>query len=107
MDADYELKRGDTSPPLQTTLTVNGSPQNLSNADTVTVTMKPLGGGEAVSGTAQVVSASDGVVAYHWNDGDTDSVGLYFAEWVVTYGNGREQSFPNDEFDLLYIKDDL
>jgi len=25
----------------------------------------------------------------------------------VTYTDGREQSFPNDEYDLLYIEDDL
>jgi len=108
MDADYELKAGDTSPPLQTQFTVNGEAQDLSNAESVTFRMMPLGSNEvSVEGDAQIVTASEGVAAYHWQDGDTNVPGLYFAEWVVTYPGGKEQTFPNDEFDLLYIKDDL
>ena len=107
MDADYELKRGDTNPPLQTTLTENGDPKDLSSAESVAFAMEGYDSDVAVSGTAQVVNSKEGEVAYHWADGDTDTASLYFVEWVVTYPDGSEQTFPNDESDFLYIKDDL
>lgn len=107
MEAEIKITQGDTTPPLQSTLTENGQPKDLTSAESVVFEMIQYVGDVTVSGEASIVNANDGVVAYHWTDGDTDAPGLYICEWTVTYTDGSQQSFPSNGVDHLYIRDDI
>lgn len=106
MRANIKITEGDTAPPYRTTLTENGESKDLSNASNVQFEMVHTNADVTVSGSADIVSASDGTVAYHWVDGDTSEPGLYLVEWTVEYDDGSEQGFPNDSPDLLFIRPD-
>lgn len=48
----------------------------------------------AVVRTAVIVSASTGEVRYDWVTEDTAVAGAYFAEWRVTFLDGKVRKFP-------------
>jgi hypothetical protein len=105
MEADYEIKKGDLTPPLESTLTENGDPKDLTSAEKVVFTMNLYGSDVEVSREAQIVNASEGSVSFAWQNGDTDESGLYFIEWEVIFAGQKTQSFPNSSYDMLYIKE--
>lgn len=105
MEADYEIKQGDLTPPLDSTLTENGDPKDISSADKVVFTMSQYESDVEVSRKAQIVNASEGSVSFAWEEGDTDEPGLYFIEWEVVFPGPKTQSFPNSDYDLLYINE--
>ncbi len=41
-------------------------------------------------------TANKGKVKYSWQAADVDTAGTFLAEWVVTFGGGDVQSFPNE-----------
>lgn len=47
---------------------------------------------------------TDGVVRYEWAVGDTDRYGAFDAEWIVTYSDGREETFPGNRFNRVFIR---
>lgn len=104
-DIDYFLKQGNTDPSIQSTLTdASGDPIDLRNASGVEFQMRHATHGfVAVDASADILDAVNGVVGYSWSDGDTDTTGLYYGEWVVTYSDGSVGSIPNDGFIQLYI----
>jgi hypothetical protein len=42
-----------------------------------------------------------------WQVTETANAGLYEAEFPVTYANGKTETFPNDEFILVKISEDV
>lgn len=56
-----------------------------------------------VNASATIVDAVAGRVSYAWASGDTNTPGLYTAEWLVTYGSGLPQRFPNKRADPLFV----
>lgn len=100
--ADWYMVKGDTYPRIRASLTQNGAPVNLSGA-TVAFKMR-LNGRTMVNDAADVVSASGGVVEYEWEPGDTDSVGMHEAFWVVTYSDETVQTFPGKGFNIVQIQ---
>lgn len=76
---------GDLQPSISDTITVGGSPFNLSSS-TVVFKMRPVGS-TALKVSADAVAVSpktDGVVRYDWVSGDVDTAGVYLAWWEVT-----------------------
>lgn len=111
--ADFYLKRGDTASSMYATLTDSaGAAVDIQGA-IVYFRMKPI----ASSGTAtfnrqatvlQVSNGQDGSkgkVRVDWQDGDTDTGGLYIGEWLVNYAGGSDQHFPNDGYVLVQINE--
>jgi hypothetical protein len=47
---------------------------------------------------------TDGIARYEWDDGDTAAYGTFDAEWIVTYADGREETFPPDRYNRVFIK---
>lgn len=72
---------------------------NLTGA-TVKFIMKATPTGTAKVNAAAVVvgPAVDGVVQYNWAAGDTDTAGLFLAEFEVTFADATKHSFPNDGY---------
>lgn len=112
--ADFNIKRGDTSPAIESELQdTDGNAVNLTGA-TVRFLMKERGGDLTVDGEADLAAdPTTGVVSYSWvaavgeTPGDTDVAGEYDAEWEVTFSDGTVQTFPNSTYLSVSVKKDL
>lgn len=96
----FVMKQNDREPAYTGTITVSGEAVDLTGrtvtfvmADAVTEVVK-------VEAAADIDDAENGEVSYAWEDGDTDTAGLYKASWVVSTG-GLPRTFP--AVDYLYI----
>lgn len=76
---------GDLQPSISDTITVSGSPFNLSSS-TVVFKMREVGSSVLkVNADAVAVSPkTDGVVRYDWTSADVDTAGVYLVWWEVT-----------------------
>lgn len=106
--ADFYIKRGDLLPELNAVLQDAIGPVNLAGA-TVRFHMRVPGStGTAKVGTAAtVVTAATGAVKYTWTGTDTDTVGRYYGEFEVTWGDARKQTFPNNAQLIIEVTSDL
>lgn len=96
------LKEGDTGPPLEVRLTDDtNDPTALdSGTDSVQFSLEHSDGSDvALTNDAEITAGAEGVVEYPWGDGDTDTPGQYFGEFVVTFNEGesdeRTETFPS------------
>lgn len=100
--ADWYMAKGDTFPAIAATLTQNGDAVDLTSA---TVQFKMRKNGKVVVlEDATVVNASTGEVEYEWAAGDSDTVGIHEAFWIVTYSDNTVQTFPGKGFNLIQIQ---
>jgi hypothetical protein len=99
----FYLKRGDTSPVLRYALARG---VDLTGA-TVRFQMRPRGGGIFIDSSAVIDNESPPVVRYAWAVGDTETAGTFQAEFVVTYGDGSVETFPNVGFIAVIINEDV
>lgn len=93
--ADFMIKRGDTLPEFERTLTDASGAVDLSGASVAFRMASRDSGTTVVDRSATIVSASTGIVKYAWQAGDTATAGTYSAEFRVTFGDGRILTFPN------------
>jgi hypothetical protein len=95
------MTQGDLNPPLEVTL---GDAAGLANFSAVTASMVTIigvmNGGIVVADTADEVIASDDgksmVVRRAWVEGDTDTPGRMWLQFVVNWTGSKPQSFPED-----------
>lgn len=97
----WPIKRGDLDPPFTSDLSVGTAAINLAGASVRFIMRNASTGVVKVNAAATVVDASAGSVSYQWAGTDTDTVGLYEAEWEIT-SSGRRRTVPSDGF--LYIR---
>ena len=62
---------------------------------------------QIVARQAEVVDAKHGVVLVPLEPGDTDTAGTYWAEFEVTFGDGRVETYPNRGYLTVNIEPDL
>ena len=108
MAIDAYIKQGDTLPVIQSTLTdstgaalnVTGGTVLFSMAAGVGQTAKVAGG----TATFTAGGGSVGIVSYAWKTADTDTAGVYFAEWLykAAAGGGSER-FPNNGYQTIVV----
>lgn len=111
---DFTIKTGDTAPPLEQTLEdFEGNPVDLTSAS-VTFKMRHFKGAPvALTGQTnndQVGNGEDGslgFVSFEWGEGDLDVPGAYEGEWEVTFNGGEVETFPNDRYVRIRIRDDI
>jgi hypothetical protein len=104
---DVTIKRGDTRHAIRATLKNNaGNPVDLSGCS-VFFHMSPLGRPPTISRQVDVHDAEAGEVWVVFAPGETDVSGVYRAEFRVTYGDGRRETFPNDGYMNIQILSDL
>lgn len=96
----FTIKRGDTAPALRFALI----PEiiDLTGASVVFNLRGVLD-----RAPADIVAALPPVVEYQWQPGDTQSAGLYPAEFEVTYSDGRIETFPSANNLVVQIVPDL
>jgi len=94
----FTIKKGDTSPSIQSTLKdASGTAVDIAGA-TVKIHMKAVGSSVLkVDQTMTIVNASGGIVKYDWTAPDTDTVGTYYVEFEVTYFDNTIETFPNNQ----------
>lgn len=105
--ADFTLKRNDTRPAFGAALLSNEVAYNLTGA-AVKFIMKADGSvTPKINAAAVILDAATGLVEYQWTVTDTDTEGLYNAEWEVTDAEGKVITFPNDSYFTVEIVEDL
>ena len=104
----FFIKRNDTSPSIQKTLTdAAGAAINLTGA-TIRFHMRAKDGTTKVDATADTVGdATLGVVKYDWIAADTDTAGFFDGEFEATYADTTVETFPNGETITIQIPEDL
>lgn len=104
----FYVKQNDTSPAILATLQdANGTAIDVTGAS-VRFHMRSIGGtSTVVDAAATIVTAASGIVRYDWDAADTASIGSYQAEFEVTYADASVETFPNDGYIRVEIKDDI
>lgn len=104
----FRIKTNDTGPVLSVTLTdANGNGIGLAGAS-ARFHMKAFGASELkIDAPATILDDLNGVVKYDWVAGDTDTAGTYYGEIEVLYGDATVETFPNNGYFTIIIKEDL
>lgn len=101
----FTMKRRDTSPALIYRL----KPAVSLAGASVVFNMRRRGGTAVISRKAASIEGnpSAGTVRYDWEPSDTGSVGIFEAEFEVTYTDGTVETFPNSGFITVQIAGDI
>lgn len=105
MSSKFTIKRNDTSPVIEYTF----EPVTDLTGASVVFNMRRKNGGVVVNrANATIVSPpTDGTVRYAWQSGDTAIAGLFEAEFEVTYPGGAVETFPNRDYIIVSIAEDV
>ena len=103
------IKRGDRRPTMTATLTSGGTPVNFTGASAVKFIMTPENGStpKVNAPAAFDPDLTSGRVSYSWGATDTDTVGVFRAEWEVDWGGGVKQTFPAHGYVYVEVVQDL
>jgi hypothetical protein len=99
----FTVKQNDTSPSIQVTLKDADSTVVSLEGATVRFIMKLVSGETKVDANMDIVDAANGLVQYDWVAGDTDTVGIYYAEFSVTFVGGSIETFPNSANEAISV----
>lgn len=109
-EPDYFLRENDSGSTITATLRDENDAAVDINGATVRFHMVAISGGTAkVSAAASNDQNGDGAdgtkgqVSYEWQAADTDTPGLYLAEWEVTYVGGDVVTYPNAGYLLVRV----
>lgn len=109
--ADFYVRQNDLREAIQATLKgADGVAVDLSSGvSSVRYNMRSkVTGAAKVDAAATIVTAASGIVKYQWVAGDTDTPGLYNAEFEVLFSSGASPlSFPNRGYLLVEITPEL
>lgn len=105
---NFTIKQNDTSPAIKAILLdSDDNPVNLTGAS-VSFHMTNFVGNEVVVDDDAVVNdPTAGIVYYQWSPGDTAESGKHKAEFEVTFLDGEIETFPNDDYITVIVKDEL
>ena len=90
---EFTIKQGDTRPIIQATVT---TPVVLTNA-TVRFLMRLRADKSSKVAAAAVVTGAL-TMEYRWDAADTNTAGIYEAEFEVTFPSGLIETYPNGEY---------
>jgi hypothetical protein len=101
------IKKDDTYPLTYRILNDDNTPMDLSGAasGSVNFQMKLDSVGTVVGGTAEIVTAASGDVKYSWQAGETSTIGMYRAEFIITFNDGTIKRVPTKEALWVWIMD--
>lgn len=101
----FTIKRNDTRPLLILNLIENGSPLDLTDADSVRAILKA--GAVVVEPAAAVTNAATGEVTVTFEAADTSTAGTFNLEVEITWAAGEIETVPNEGYAEIIIAEDL
>jgi hypothetical protein len=106
---DFVIKAHDQLPAIAATLVdADLVPVDISDATVLFIMANATSRVVKLTSEATVVDGVAGRVEYQWNDTtDTATPGEYVAEWQVTFGDGKKQTFPSNSYNTVSIVADL
>jgi hypothetical protein len=108
MAQTFVMKRGDTLPALPVLLrNPDNSIPNLAGATVLFKMSDPATGTLIANRTAAIVDLPTASVVFSWLAAETSVVGIYRAEFEVTFPDGHVATFPNRDYLLVNIGPDL
>lgn len=103
----FTMKPGDRKFAIKYQLSDYAAGSDLLDGATVRFQMMSAAGVTVID-AAGVVLDVDGIVAYEFADGDTDDLlGIYRAEFKITWGDGLVQHYPSRGFIPVAISSDV
>lgn len=90
----FQIKQYDNKTALRATLQSEGLPVDLTQVSQIRFLMK-AGASIVLDKTVYVVDALTGKVWFPFEERDTAKVGKYQGEFVLTFNDGRRETFPN------------
>jgi hypothetical protein len=106
----FNIKRNDRSPAFTATLEDADGYIDLTGCTVKLVMSLAMTGSTPtpkVNAAATVTDTLGGAVSYSWGATDTDTAGLYVAEWEVTFAGGIKRTFPENDYLYVNITPDL
>jgi len=102
---DFTLKQGDTRKSLVVELKKNNGPADDITGAVVRFHMRPQYRTTPVlNELARIVTANPPVVAYDFQTGNTDVVGVFLCEFEVTRPDGKPDTYPDDREITIAIR---
>lgn len=98
----FYIKKGDRAPSVEATLRRG----DRTAIDLTSVTSINFQMGE-LDNSAVIVDAEAGTVRYDWGSDETDTPGVFNAEFKILWNDGREQTVPNRSHIKVYITEDV
>ena len=92
---------------IATLYNADGSVVDLTNATSVTLIVKQVGGVKYFKTAGAFVDRVNGKVSYTWASGNTDTVGTFQMTWEVIWPTGRPETFPSNGTDTLIVSASL
>ena len=100
------IKKGDTDPLFEATVTDNGYAVDLSAATSVRILTRRYGGTTyKTNAVMTIVSAVAGTVSYQWLPADVDTAARYELTFEVLWNSGRKRTFPKPGFIPMLVED--
>ena len=105
----FKIKQNDTKPPLRVTLKdSDGLPADVTGSTVVfSMRVQPTGTTKVDKQAVTLNDASAGDLQYDWTATNTNTADVYEGEFQVTYADASVQTFPNDGYILIDVKDDV
>jgi hypothetical protein len=109
----FKIKRNDTLPTIQVSISTKGNLGQKTGFDLIGVTavtftmVDDCSNSKIYNQPAQIVCPSGGTIQYNWQDGDTDTEGIFFGEFELKYATGQRLSIPTQEGIKIEILKDL
>lgn len=104
--ATFQLKPGDRKYAIKYQLSDYSSGSGLLTGGSVKFQMMDASGTTVIDAAGTILD-DDGIVAYEWGAGDTDTEGTYRAEFKVTFSDGLSQTYPSSGFIAVEISRDV
>lgn len=97
------MKKGDTRKSIVIEgYMPDGGPVDFTGAEVRFLMMK--GQTVLIDREAYIEDAEGGILAHHFEDGDTDSAGIFKAWFKVTYNDGSRETFPDSGCIIINIE---
>lgn len=101
------VKQNDTKPDLQVTVNDdNGDAIDVSGA-TIAFHMNDSINTSKVDSAGSIVTAASGIIKYVWQTGDLDTVGIYNAEFQITFSDSSILTTPSNGYLIIVVGAEL